>query len=73
MVGMEQLKTSVERGVAGVVAVTLAMPDPKSTIFAVAISLLLYCLIERPSLLGKNSPEDDKSYEPAKAKEDDKA
>lgn len=41
MVGMEQLKTSVERGVAGVVAVTLAMPDPKSTIFAVAIGLVL--------------------------------
>ena len=53
MVGMEQLKTSVERGVAGIVAVTLAMPDPKSTIFAVVIGLVLYFIIERPQLLKK--------------------
>ncbi len=59
MVGMEQLKNSVERGVAGIVAVTLAMPDPKSTIFAVVIGLVLYFLIERPRLLGKHAPEDD--------------
>ena len=59
MVGMEQLKNSVERGVAGIVAVTLAMPDPKSTIFAVAIGLVLYFLIERPRLLGKHEPEDE--------------
>ena len=57
MVGMEQLKNSVERGVAGIVAVTLAMPDPKSTIFAVTIGLVLYFLIERPSLLGKHDAE----------------
>jgi len=57
MVGMEQLKNSVERGVAGIVAVTLAMPDPKSTVFAVAIGLLLYFLIERPRLLGKHAVE----------------
>lgn len=59
MVGMEQLKNSVERGVAGIVAVTLAMPDPKSTIFAVVIGLVLYFLIERPRLLGKHEPEDE--------------
>jgi len=52
MVGMEQLKDSVERGVAGIVAVTLAMPDPKSTVYAVIVGLVLYFLIERPSLLG---------------------
>lgn len=52
MVGMEQLKDSVERGVAGIVAVTLAMPDPKSTIYAIVVGLVLYFLIERPSLLG---------------------
>ena len=58
MVGMEQLKNSVERGVAGIVAVTLAMPDPQSTVYAVAIGLILYFLIERPKLLGKHNPED---------------
>lgn len=63
MVGMEQLKTSVERGVAGVVAVTLSMPDPKSTIFAVGIGLVLYILIERPTLLGANKVEDETSAE----------
>ncbi|SEQ01355.1 hypothetical protein SAMN03080615_00015 [Amphritea atlantica] len=59
MVGMEQLKNSVERGVAGIVAVTLAMPDPKSTVYAVAIGLILYFLIERPKLLGKHNPADE--------------
>lgn len=57
MVGMEQLKNSTERGVAGIVAVTLAMPDPKSTVYAVVIGLILYLLIERPRLLGKHSDE----------------
>ncbi|WP_372738884.1 xanthine/uracil/vitamin C permease [Neptunomonas sp.] len=59
MVGMEQLKSSTERGVAGIVAVTLAMPDPKSTVFAVVIGLVLYFLIERPRLLGKHDPADE--------------
>lgn len=49
MVGMEELKNSAERGVAGIVAVTLAMPDPKSTIYAVVIGIMLYWLIERPN------------------------
>lgn len=57
MVGMEQLKNSTERGVAGIVAVTLAMPDPKSTVYAVVIGLVLYFLIERPKLLGKHDQE----------------
>lgn len=57
MVGMEQLKSSTERGVAGIVAVTLAMPDPKSTIYAVVIGVVLYLLIERPKLLGKHNSE----------------
>lgn len=47
MVGIEQLKTSTERGVAGIVAVVLAMPDPKSTVYAVVIGVILYVLIER--------------------------
>lgn len=59
MVGMEQLKNPTERGVAGIVAVTLAMPDPKSTVYAVGIGLILYFLIERPKLLGKHRPEDE--------------
>ncbi|PWR00640.1 solute carrier family 23 protein [Leucothrix pacifica] len=59
MVGMEQLKTSVERGVAGIVAVTLAMPDPKSTIFAVVVGLVLYFFIEKPRLLGKTETKSD--------------
>lgn len=59
MVGMEQLKNPTERGVAGIVAVTLAMPDPKSTVYAVVIGLVLYFLIERPKLLGKHRPEDE--------------
>ncbi len=58
MVGMEQLKDSTERGVAGIVAVTLAMPDPKSTVYAVVIGLVLYFLIERPRLLGKHNAKD---------------
>jgi hypothetical protein len=49
MVGMEELKNSTERGVAGIVAVTLAMPDPKATVYAVVIGLVLYWLIERPN------------------------
>lgn len=59
MVGMEQLKNPTERGVAGIVAVTLAMPDPKSTVYAVVIGLLLYFLIERPKLMGRHRPEDE--------------
>jgi xanthine/uracil/vitamin C permease (AzgA family) len=49
MVGMEELKNSTERGVAGIVAVTLAMPDPKATVYAVVIGVVLYLLIERPN------------------------
>lgn len=49
MVGIEQLKSSAERGVAGIVAVTLAMPTPQSTIYAIAIGVVLYLLIERPT------------------------
>ncbi|MCO4757991.1 MAG: xanthine/uracil/vitamin C permease [Oceanospirillaceae bacterium] len=59
MVGMEQLKNPTERGVAGIVAVTLAMPDPKATVYAVVIGLLLYFLIERPKLMGRHRPEDE--------------
>lgn len=59
MVGMEQLDNPTERGVAGIVAVTLAMPDPKSTVYAVLIGLVLYALIERPRLLGRHAPEDE--------------
>ncbi len=59
MVGMEQLKNPTERGVAGIVAVTLAMPDPKSTVYAVVIGLVLYFLIERPKLFGRHAPEDE--------------
>lgn len=73
MVGMEQLKNSTERGVAGIVAVTLAMPDPKSTVYAVVIGLVLYLLIERPKLLGKHRPEDDQVFsdpEPAPQRAD---
>lgn len=62
MVGMEQLKNSTERGVAGIVAVTLAMPDPKSTVYAVVIGLILYLLIERPKLMDKHKPEDDQLF-----------
>jgi hypothetical protein len=49
MVGIEQLKNSAERGVAGIVAVTLAMPAAQSTIYAIVIGIVLYILIERPS------------------------
>jgi len=54
LVGMEQLKNSTERGVAGIVAITLTMPDPKSTLYAVGIGIILYFLLERPKLLGKH-------------------
>lgn len=63
MVGMEQLKDSVERGVAGIVAVTLAMPDPKSTVYAVIVGLVLYFLIERPSLLGSDKRKENVLFE----------
>ena len=59
MVGMEQLNDPSERGVAGIVAVTLAMPDPKSTIYAIAIGLVLYALIERPRLFGRHAAKDE--------------
>ncbi len=39
IVGMAQLNNPSERGVAGIVAVTLAMPNPKSTIYATCIRL----------------------------------
>ena len=58
MVGMEELKGSAERGVAGIVAVTLAMPDPKSTVYAVVIGLVLYFLIERPHRVGSRDEND---------------
>ena len=58
MVGMEELKNSTERGVAGIVAVTLAMPDPKSTVYAVVIGLVLYFLIERPHRIGTRESKD---------------
>ncbi len=58
MVGMEELKGSTERGVAGIVAVTLAMPDPKSTVYAVVIGLVLYFLIERPHRAGSRDDKD---------------
>lgn len=54
MVGMEELKNSTERGVAGIVAVTLAMPDPKATIYAIGIGLVLYVLIERQNAAERN-------------------
>ena len=47
MVGMEQLKNSTQRGVAGIVAVTLAMPDPKSTVYAIVVGVVLYLVVER--------------------------
>ena len=59
MVGMEELKNSAERGVAGIVAVTLAMPDPKATVYAVVIGVVLYLLIERPN--ARQRAKDDKS------------
>lgn len=54
LVGIEQLKNSTERGVAGIVAITLSMPDPKSTIYAILIGIVLYFLLEKPKLLGKH-------------------
>jgi len=37
----------------------MAIPDPKSTVYAVVIGLVLVLLIERPKLLGRHQPEDD--------------
>lgn len=58
MVGMEQLKNSTQRGVAGIVAVTLAMPDPKSTVYAIVVGVVLYLLVERPRVMGRSSEEE---------------
>lgn len=70
MVGMEQLNNPAERGVAGIVAVTLAMPDPKSTIYAICIGLALYFLIERPKLLGRHAVKDESLFAEAGRNED---
>lgn len=51
-VGIEQLKTTEERGIAGMVAVTLATPDPNSVVYAVLVGLLLHFFVERPTLFG---------------------
>lgn len=58
MVGMEELKNSTERGVAGIVAVTLAMPNPESTIYAIVIGVVLYILIERPNASQRKAVQD---------------
>ncbi len=73
MVGMEQLKNPAERGVAGIVAVTLAMPDPKSTVYAVIIGVALYFLIERPRLMGKHKTEDEFMFADPQESEEEKA
>lgn len=57
MVGMEELKDSAERGVAGIVAVTLAMPDTKATIYAIVAGLVLYFLIERQNAASRKKGE----------------
>jgi len=57
MVGMEELKDSAERGVAGIVAVTLAMPDTKATIYAIVAGLVLYFLIERQNAANRKKGE----------------
>ena len=54
MVGMEELKNSAERGVAGIVAVTLTMPDPKATIYAIVVGVVLYLLIERTNAASRD-------------------
>ena len=59
MVGIEQLKNSAERGVAGIVAVTLAMPAAQSTIYAIVIGIVLYILIERPSARQRKEMKED--------------
>lgn len=56
MVGIEQLRTSTERGVAGIVAVVLAMPDPKSTVYAVVIGVVLHFLVERRGKAARSEP-----------------
>ncbi|MGB0659167.1 MAG: xanthine/uracil/vitamin C permease [Mangrovicoccus sp.] len=58
MVGMEQLKTNHERGVAAMVAVVLALPDPKSTVYAVVVGLVLHFLVERKNILRREAKED---------------
>lgn len=57
MVGMEQLKDNTERGVAAMVAVVLAMPDPKSTVYAVVVGVVLHFLVERKKMFGRNTDE----------------
>ncbi|WP_216603991.1 hypothetical protein [Vitreoscilla sp. C1] len=54
MVGMEELKNSAERGVAGIVAVTLTMPDPRATIYAIVVGVVLYLLIERTNAAARD-------------------
>ncbi len=61
MVGIEELKSSAERGVAGIVAVTLAMPDAKSIIYAIVIGVILYILIERPTKAQRMQEKEDAS------------
>ncbi|WP_350562155.1 solute carrier family 23 protein [Psychrobacter sp. CAL346-MNA-CIBAN-0220] len=67
MVGIEQLKNSVERGVAGIVAVTLAMPSAQSTIYAIVIGIVLYILLERKSAKQKKAEQEHSVVEHAVA------
>ncbi|WP_429158502.1 solute carrier family 23 protein [Desulfitispora alkaliphila] len=53
-VGIEQVNKSTERGVAGVMAVVLAV---KGAAFGLAVGIILYLLVERPSLM-KQSKKD---------------
>lgn len=57
MVGMEQLTNNTERGVAALVAVVLAMPDPKSTVYAVVVGIALHFLVERKNIFRRDKPE----------------
>ena len=56
--------------VAGIVAVVLAMPDPKSTVYAIAVGLVLYFLIERKNLFGRKPAEETSEDLPAEVAEE---
>ncbi|MEM8785086.1 MAG: solute carrier family 23 protein [Pseudomonadota bacterium] len=62
IVAMQQVQTDTERGVAGLVAVTLASGDQYAAAYAITLGLILYVLIERK---GPQAPKQEATSDPA--------
>lgn len=65
VVGINEIKSDVQRGVAGMVAVTLASGDQFAAAYAIALGLVLHVLVERQSLLPGRTERTDTTSAPA--------